>query len=441
MATPIGAWGFDEGTGTTAADATGNGHTLTRVNATWDASGHTGAALTNTATSNVGASGTVPAVTGTAITLMAWVKPLNLAAGTTHAAVGIFQVNGNTDIALFTQRGDFGTSNVLQADVRISGGLSSCNGTSALTVGTWAHIAVTYDGTSMRLYRNGVLETTTSNAGTISTDTTIYVAGANANAALDTDVVVDDVRLYNAVLTQAEISAMKDTPVSAGGTTFTGAGTSTLTLGASGSGQKRTTAVRTSTLTLAAAGTGRKVVSSAGSAGLSLTKSGTGSKTTSAARTASLTLSSSGTGRKTAVGSQPAVVVLSAAGTGSKAVSRTSSSVLVLSAAGPGSKVLTAASAAALALGGSGVASAVRSGAATAVILLGSSGSAPVVHSGAGTATLVLHASGFSPADVVPIALVPLLLILPNRATAKVALNLARASVAPNLARLEGART
>lgn len=220
--TLLAAWGFGEGSGSTAADATGNGHTLTVVNGSWDASGHTGSALSNTA-ANEGASGTVPAIT-TAVTLMCWVKPLDLASGSTHAACGIFQAGGNTDVALFTQRGSFGTSNVLQADIRINGNLSACNGTSALTVGAWTHIAVTYDGTAIKLYRNGVLETTTNVAGSISLGTAFYVAGALTASGVDSDVVVDDVRLYDTALDQATISSLKDTPV---GGTVTGTGSAT----------------------------------------------------------------------------------------------------------------------------------------------------------------------------------------------------------------------
>lgn len=211
MTAPLAAWAFDEGAGTTTADATGNGHTLTLNNATWQASGHTNSAIQNTA-ANQGATGTVPAIT-TAVTLMCWVKPLDLTAGATYFACGLVQSGGNTDIAIFTERGSFGTSNVLQADVRISGNLSACNGPSALTVGTWTHVAVTYDGTSIKLYSNGTLVTTTSVSGTISFTTSFYAAGAIAAAGVGTQCVVDDPRLYNTALTAAAITTAMNTPV------------------------------------------------------------------------------------------------------------------------------------------------------------------------------------------------------------------------------------
>lgn len=209
MAAPIAAYSLDAGGGTNANDDSGNGHNLTIANASW-ATGHSGSGLTNTASSNIGASATVPAVSGSTCTLMCWVKPLALPAGGTNFACGVIQSNGNTDIAIFAQRGTFGTSNVLQCDIRISGGLIQAAG-SALTVGTWTHVAVTFDGTNTKLFKDGSLVNTVNNPGTLSMSTTLYVAGANATAALDTNVTVDDVRFFNTD-ESANIAAWMNTP-------------------------------------------------------------------------------------------------------------------------------------------------------------------------------------------------------------------------------------
>ena len=213
MAPPLVAYGFDAGSGSTANDDSGNGHTLTIANASWTASGHTGSALTNTASSNVGGSSTVPAVSGSACTLMCWVQPLALPASGTNFACGVVQSGGSTDFAIFTQRGSFGTANILQCDIRIGGGLLQITG-SALTVGTWYHVAVTFDGTNIKLYVGGTLTNTVSNSGTVSMSTTLYVAGANASAAFDTNVVVDDVR-YFSTDESANITTWMNTPAGA----------------------------------------------------------------------------------------------------------------------------------------------------------------------------------------------------------------------------------
>jgi hypothetical protein len=211
MAAPIAAWGFDAGSGTTVADDSGNGHTATLGSATYTASGHTNSGLTNTTANSTGASATVPAITVAAVTLMAWIKPLDLTAGSGRFACGVVQSGGGTDIAIFAQRGDFSTPNVLQCDIRVSGGLVAVNG-AALTVGTWTHVAVTFDGTNIKLYTNGTLTTTVANTGTVSLGTTMYLAGALAAATQGSNVAIDDAR-YFSTDEGANISTWMSTPV------------------------------------------------------------------------------------------------------------------------------------------------------------------------------------------------------------------------------------
>lgn len=204
------AYSFSEGTGSTVADATGNGHDLTLTGATWDPSGHTGAGITNSST-NIGAK--VPFVAPyTAMTIMGWVKPLDLTPGTSHAAFGFFDNGESTAFMLWAQRSDFGTPNVLQGNIRINGSLRELHGT-ALTVGVWAHLALTFDGSHGELYKDGVSVWTYDEAGPIGQNDALCVAGAMANGQYDSDVVVDDVRVYNIALTGAQVLTGMSTPV------------------------------------------------------------------------------------------------------------------------------------------------------------------------------------------------------------------------------------
>jgi len=124
------------------------------------------------------------------------------------------QSGGSTDFAIYTQRGDFSTANVLQGDARIGGGLVAANG-AALTVGTWAHLALTFDGTNLKLYKDGSLVTTTVNAGSLANTGTLYVAGfASAGTGA---VTVDDVRYFNTD-ESANITTWMNTPVAPTGT-------------------------------------------------------------------------------------------------------------------------------------------------------------------------------------------------------------------------------
>ena len=206
---PMAAYSFSEGSGLTTADSSTNGRTLT-LNATTWATGHTGFGLTNTTTGQ-GATGAFigPA---TAISVMAWVRPLNLAGGTTHFALGFVDSGGNTDVGIFTQRNDFGTSNVLQCDMRVGGSLKALNG-AALTLNTWTHIALTYNGATIYMYKDGVQVATLAATGTVGTGDAFYVAGWSATLPYDTDVDVDDVRVFSSALSRGQIVYAMNTPV------------------------------------------------------------------------------------------------------------------------------------------------------------------------------------------------------------------------------------
>jgi hypothetical protein len=144
--------------------------------------------------------------------MMAWVKPLDLPAGGTRVALGIFDSGGNTDVAIFTERGDFGTPNVLQCDVRVGSSLKAVYGP-ALTIGTWVHVAITFDGTTIRLYLNGSLYSSSVSSGVLRTGDLLTVAGTDPFNSYDSDVVVDDVRLFSSAQTAAQISLAMSTPV------------------------------------------------------------------------------------------------------------------------------------------------------------------------------------------------------------------------------------
>src|SRR6185436_12673843 len=72
----VAAYGFDEGTGSTTADASGNGNTGTITDATWTTSGKFGGALVFDGSSALVTIADAPGLNlTTAMTLMAWVKP------------------------------------------------------------------------------------------------------------------------------------------------------------------------------------------------------------------------------------------------------------------------------------------------------------------------------------------------------------------------------
>jgi len=210
-ASAMALYGFNENAGTTAADSSGNNRTVNLINATW-ATGHTGSGLTNT-TSALGGKALFNSPSA-AITIMGWVKALDVTSGSTHIAFGFIDNGDNTGCAIFVQRGDgFGTPNVLQGDIRIAGTLRALNAPSAMTVGVWTHIALTYDGSTAILYRDGTSVATVSASGSIGQGDALCVAGGMVDAEYDTDVAVDDIRVYDTALTPGQILTAMATPV------------------------------------------------------------------------------------------------------------------------------------------------------------------------------------------------------------------------------------
>ncbi|MEV8610312.1 LamG domain-containing protein [Amycolatopsis sp. NPDC051373] len=212
------AAGMGAGSGATILDDSGGGHPLTVVSGSYTTSGHTGPGFQNVlGTNTTGASGTVAAVTGTACTLMAWVNPSSLPTNGVQLIAGAMQTSGSTDFALWCQRGDFSTHNVLQGDARLGGGVVAANGT-ALTVGTWVHVALTFDGTNLKLWRDGAVIATVANTGTLSSTTNFVIAGMNISGVSSTGPgVVDDVRYFDSD-ESANMTTWMNTPVTSSGT-------------------------------------------------------------------------------------------------------------------------------------------------------------------------------------------------------------------------------
>src|SRR4030095_9278626 len=79
---------------------------------------------------------------------------------------------------------------------------------------TWKHAAMTYDGTSVRLYINGTLISTVAGAHTTTNNPLEFghwsVGGEYWNG------LIDEVRLYTRALSQAEIQTDMNTPIGAG---------------------------------------------------------------------------------------------------------------------------------------------------------------------------------------------------------------------------------
>ncbi len=146
---------------------------------------------------------------GDKITLSAWINPLN--AGT-QVIVGHSYSNVHTDPFYNYLLAVVGGASTINAHVRI--GSTFIDGTTNMydTGATWFHLAVTYDGSDVRLYVNGVEENSTGKTGNIATSNQNVRIGARHTDSMGEwfwgD--IDDVRIYNRALSPAEITSLYD---------------------------------------------------------------------------------------------------------------------------------------------------------------------------------------------------------------------------------------
>ncbi len=144
----VAAYSFDEGTGTTAADASGTGNAGTVSNTTWTNSGKYGKALTFNGTSsrvNVPNAASLQLTTG--MTLEAWVNPTTVSNAWRDA---IYKGDDNYYLEVTSTGGSRPVGGGI-----IGSGTAEARGSTALAAATWTHLALTYDGSNVRLYING----------------------------------------------------------------------------------------------------------------------------------------------------------------------------------------------------------------------------------------------------------------------------------------------
>jgi len=206
-------WPFDEGVGTTTADASGNGHTGTLVNSPiWTA----GPLLDFDGSDDYVDVGTFD-VPGSALTLTAWFKSDNLAncgARDCRIISKALGLAGNDHYwMLSTIRG--GSTTRLRFRLKTNGATTTLIASSGdLTPNQWIHAAAVYDGATMRLYKDGVEVGSTIKTGslTINSNAAVWLGGNPPTpTSRPWDGSIDEVRVYDRALSAAEIQALATT--------------------------------------------------------------------------------------------------------------------------------------------------------------------------------------------------------------------------------------
>jgi hypothetical protein len=201
-------WKMDEVSGSaTAADATGKGNnaTLTGLNTTsaWT-TGRSGGALKcdGSGSALVNNSASLNTIT-TGVTVSAWAyRP----SATTGKGVVLSREVGTT----FAEHYWLGISG---DNVGFSGSSGNVISNTAVPIGVWTHLAVTHDGTTVRIYVNGAQVYSNLSNGVFKADTSKLTICGNQNDTSGAiterwNGLVDDLQLYSRALMATEVAAL-----------------------------------------------------------------------------------------------------------------------------------------------------------------------------------------------------------------------------------------
>ena len=212
------AYGFDAGSGTTVTDASPNAITGTISGATWTTSGRYGDALSfNGTTSYVNVGNPTPLKLTGSMTLEAWVMATAVPADdgqiiaksdSASPSVGWqFKTSADTGVRTFAIAVSPDGSNLVQR-----------YGMTVVALNTWYHVAGVYNAGAgtLDIYVNGVLDDGVL-SGTVpgsQYDPNLSVSIGKRSSGWYFQGTIDEVRVRNVPLTQAQIQADMNTPIS-----------------------------------------------------------------------------------------------------------------------------------------------------------------------------------------------------------------------------------
>jgi hypothetical protein len=210
-------YSFDEGQGTVANDTSGNGNNGLLVNGPTRVAGKYNGGINFDGVNdyvNAGSDATIDQLPQ--VTAMAWIFPRTAGEFTSG---DIFNKRGGTGSGW---RFDISSGNLdLGFSVDYTTDLSAVTNTSAISLNTWSHVAAVWDGTpnaaNVKIYINGIevahnLEVNGTGTRVDDSNNDLLI-GNNTGAGQTFNGVIDEVRVYNWALTQADIQADMDTPI------------------------------------------------------------------------------------------------------------------------------------------------------------------------------------------------------------------------------------
>jgi hypothetical protein len=216
----VGEWHFDEGTGTTTADSSGYGNTGNlNGNYTWNSSGKFlyGIKLYGNATDFVSIADSDNLDLGGNYTLEAWVNFDDFykgsCEGNTIVGKGLDGLGGWYAIGAHTNScSGVNPNHYFHTQVRTTTTVYTVNAFEVnISKGTWYHVVGSWNGTHLRIYVNGTLRNTSASetTGTLTPNAFNLFIGRmnNTNFPYPFNGTIDQVRVYNRTLSDAEVLA------------------------------------------------------------------------------------------------------------------------------------------------------------------------------------------------------------------------------------------
>lgn len=201
----VGYWNFDGEAGSVLSDRSGSGN-----NGAWSGAGsHWVASKSGLGNAGNFSNGNNVSITDApslrptnALSLVFWVNPGDN--GVLHDILGKALFNNPTAWAFGFRRNASG----IFSDAYINGLRYTKFESSPLPAGTWGHYTLTYDGTTIATYKNGSLISGTLANGTIDSTTGAPFKIGMGGGYPDFIGLLDEVRIYNRVLSVNEINAL-----------------------------------------------------------------------------------------------------------------------------------------------------------------------------------------------------------------------------------------
>jgi len=203
--TPSAAYGFSEGSGLVALDSSGNGHTGALVSGpSWATGQFGGALLFDGVDDGVEVTVTDALRLASAFTLEAWVQPLS-----SSTALQILQLAGPSGDGLRV------TSNGRpRFTATFPGGVIDVTGPASLPLFAWTHVAVSYNGTILRLYVDGIAVATQPASGALAGALPLWI-GRTRGGGSPFKGTLDEIRIWRRALNASEILLNRNTPIDA----------------------------------------------------------------------------------------------------------------------------------------------------------------------------------------------------------------------------------